>query len=54
MTTPTPPSPSSVATRSARSSENQLEAGSTAFEFTNEADDVNELYVLRENGDVVE
>lgn len=34
-------------------SENQLEAGSTAFEFTNEADDVNELYVLRENGDVV-
>lgn len=34
-------------------SENQLEAGPTAFEFTNEADDVNELYVLRENGDVV-
>lgn len=31
----------------------ELDAGQIAFEFSNEADDVNELYVLRENGDVV-
>lgn len=30
-----------------------LQAGKIAFEFTNEADDVNELYVLRADGDVV-
>ncbi len=30
-----------------------LDAGTIGFEFTNEANDVNELYVLRENGDVV-
>ena len=31
----------------------ELDAGAIAFEFTNEADDVNELYVLRADGDVV-
>jgi plastocyanin len=31
----------------------ELPAGRIEFEFTNEAGDVNELYVLRENGDVV-
>jgi plastocyanin len=30
-----------------------LEAGNIGFEFTNEADDVNELYVVKANGDVV-
>jgi plastocyanin len=30
-----------------------LDAGNIGFEFTNEANDVNELYVLRANGDVV-
>ncbi|MEO6629718.1 MAG: peptidase M75, partial [Aquihabitans sp.] len=30
-----------------------LTAGSVGFEFTNEAKKVNELYVVRENGDVV-
>jgi iron uptake system component EfeO len=30
-----------------------LDAGNIGFEFTNRADDVNELYVLRANGDVV-
>lgn len=31
----------------------ELEAGKIDFEFTNTGDDVSELYVLRENGDVV-
>ena len=31
----------------------ELEAGKIDFEFTNESDDVSELYVLRDNGDVV-
>ena len=30
-----------------------LEAGTIAFEFTNQAKKVNELYVVRENGDIV-
>ena len=30
-----------------------LEAGNIGFEFTNDADDVNELYVVKANGDVV-
>ena len=34
-------------------SESVLDAGKIDFEFTNEADDISELYVLRENGDVV-
>lgn len=33
--------------------EDHLDAGRVAFEFTNEADDISELYVLRDNGDVV-
>lgn len=33
--------------------EDQLEAGKIDFEFTNEADDVSELYVLRPDADVV-
>jgi plastocyanin len=33
--------------------EDRLDAGRVAFEFTNEADDISELYVLRDNGDVV-
>lgn len=31
----------------------ELEAGKIDFEFTNEADDISELYVLRADGDVV-
>jgi plastocyanin len=31
----------------------ELEAGTIGFEFTNEADDVNELYVVEADGDVV-
>ena len=31
----------------------QLEAGKIDFEFTNRADDISELYVLRASGDVV-
>jgi len=31
----------------------ELAAGKIDFDFTNESDDVSELYVLRENGDVV-
>lgn len=31
----------------------ELDAGTIGFEFTNEADDVNELYVVQANGDVV-
>lgn len=33
--------------------ESNLKAGKLTFEFTNEADDVSELYVLREDGSVV-
>jgi len=34
-------------------SESALSAGRISFEFTNEADDVSELYVLRDNDDIV-
>jgi hypothetical protein len=34
-------------------SADELQAGSIGFEFTNEADDVNELYVVNADGDVV-
>jgi len=34
-------------------SESALPAGRISFEFTNEADDVSELYVLRDNDDIV-
>jgi iron uptake system component EfeO len=34
-------------------SQGRLDAGRISFEFTNEADDISELYVLRPDGDVV-
>jgi iron uptake system EfeUOB component EfeO/EfeM len=34
-------------------SADELAAGTIGFEFTNEADDVNELYVVQADGDVV-
>jgi plastocyanin len=34
-------------------SADELEAGTIGFEFTNDADDVNELYVVKADGDVV-